>query len=123
MFSSIKPNSEGFVYFARAGDGPVKIGWSSSPKARRNLNCPVTSKQARIFASFPGTPGEEAFVQGVLSPFRLSLRGGASGFTEWFEPSPDVMAFAECGVDMIAAIRLATLALAADIRAKRVSVA
>lgn len=112
------PTTAGFVYFARAGDGPVKIGWSRDPHARsRHLRCPVSGTKVSIIACFAGTPSEEAFVHGALHHHRLPIRGGAAGNTEWFAPSAEVLAFAEHGLDMIAAIRGALLSLADDLRA------
>lgn len=84
----------GFVYIAQSSTGFVKVGWSLNPESRiRHFG-----KGARILAKFPGSPFAEGFVQCLLEQSyaqRNHELASLSGGTEWFKPTPEVLALAE----------------------------
>jgi hypothetical protein len=84
--STTESNEPSWVYFIRAGDGPVKIGKANDPWARMSsLQVGVCDAQLHLIALVPGdVRHEEGF---HLRFHKLSIRG------EWFEASDDLLAF------------------------------
>lgn len=79
-----RPRRGGYVYFVRAGDGPIKIGWARNPAQRlRELQVAHPYRLA-IVAMTRGGERLERRIHEELAEHRLS--------GEWFEASEDVLA-------------------------------
>lgn len=77
-----------FVYLVRAGmDGPFKIGRSTNVPDRVATLQTANHTSLRLVAQLPGGVEVERLLHRRFAPNRLH--------GEWFEPSPDLVAFVE----------------------------
>lgn len=75
------------IYFAQAGAGAVKIGWTSQPRRRYARMQGDNAQHVRILASVPGS---SKLAEQVRQRFKaLRIRG------QWFHPGPELLQFAE----------------------------
>ncbi len=80
--------ADSWVYFIQAVDGgPVKIGYSSNPRARLSSMQTGRADQLRILALLPGGAETEVAMHHVFRKYRVRPRG------EWFHPAPTILAF------------------------------
>jgi hypothetical protein len=88
VYMSILPAPEGsHVYFMRAGDGPVKIGCSLNPEARRRKLQTASGERLKILAVMPGGREHEHYLHGIFAGDRKQ--------GEWFSPSRRLLTFIE----------------------------
>lgn len=84
------------VYFIQSGhNGPIKIGISDNPKARRAHMQTASHEPLRLLGDLPGGAEREKQLHAYLSAHRI--RG------EWFSPHPVVLAVTpgDCALDAL----------------------
>lgn len=75
------------VYFMRAGEGPVKIGWSYCPEDRRRQLQVASPEPLTIVATMRGGPRQESYLHEFFQEERLQ--------GEWFRPSERLLRYTE----------------------------
>lgn len=76
------PRSEGFIYFVRAENGLIKIGWAKNPKRRFSSLCSGSPVALELLAFRPGSLDDEAARHARFAADRV--RG------EWFRLSQEL---------------------------------
>lgn len=75
-------SGKGFVYFIRAGEGPVKIGWTRDVRQRLEHTQTHNHEALTLVGSIAGDTRTEAELHRCLRPFHI--RG------EWYAWAPEV---------------------------------